>query len=446
LTVGFISGIALWCVWFVTHLPWVGMSEIIAKPLVLLAWVGTLFWTLRWAPRSQRLAAGLGAGLVSALLGLLILGSKITEPPAEGTGISPGVKPNGALIALGFLVLGTALGAACGGLASRLRDVRQTPDRGVWLGRFAWATVAALAPLLFVGGLVTSTDSGMAVPDWPNTFGANMFLYPLGPWMAPDVFFEHSHRLFGTLVGLAVLVLMILTLKWETRPFVRRLAIACFVLVVIQGTFGGVRVLMGSQDAAQDMKAGRWIAFAHGVLAQITMLLVVVLATHLSAAFRKVDWRNLSLDPAIASRSGLFVTGMMHATILQLVFGAMYRHTRSAHPLWAHVAFSIVVVVFAVAAGFLFTSAQTKALAIGRTLWIIGLGLISVVVIQFILGWATFGLGGEGHRAASVAQALLRTSHQANGALLLGIAAAAFVWGRAMRRSASVGVGAAVPA
>ena len=69
------------------------------------------------------------------------------------------------------------------------------------------AAVVAVAPLLFVGGLVTSTNSGMAVPDWPNTFGSNMFLYPLGPRAQPDVYLEHSHRLFGTLVGLATLKL-----------------------------------------------------------------------------------------------------------------------------------------------------------------------------------------------------------------------------------------------
>ena len=98
------------------------------------------------------------------------------------------------------------------------------------LHRFAAFVVAATAILIFAGGLVTSTGSGLSVPDWPNTFGTNMFLYPLGPRAAPDVFLEHSHRLFGTLVGLSAIAMvprelekmptMALLVELETLPAV----------------------------------------------------------------------------------------------------------------------------------------------------------------------------------------------------------------------------------
>lgn len=433
LTVGFLAGVAVWATWFITHLPWVGMNEMVAKPVVLAAWIATLITGLRWVSPSQRQLAGLGSGILSAVLGLLILGSKLVEAP-NASGVSAGVRPGAALIAAGFLGLGLALGGIAGLITSKLRGPKNAADNSDWLSRFAWVTVAALAPLLFIGGLVTSTNSGMAVPDWPNSFGSNMFLYPLGPWIAPDVFFEHSHRLFGTLVGASVLVLMLLTLFWGPSGFARKLAIVCSVLVCTQGLFGGVRVMMGSAVDSEDAKSGRWIAFAHGVLAQLTMLAVVMLAVRLTAAFRTFDLKSFTLDAAMSKRVRIFATGLMHATILQLIFGAMFRHTRSSHPLWAHVAFSIVVVVFAVAAGFILTSAQAKATSVGRVLGRIGLGLLVVVVVQFTLGWVTFGLGGLEARAGNIPQALLRTTHQANGALLLALATAAFVWGRAIGR------------
>src|SRR5262249_17734296 len=150
---------------------------------------------------------------------------------------------------------------------------------------------ASVAPLVFIGGLVTSTNSGMAVPDWPNTYGSNMFLYPLGPRVRPDVFFEHAHRLFGTLVGLTTLVLMVWTLIAERGVGVRRPAIAAFVLVCLQGVLGGIRVRMGSADPEQDNRA---LAMLHGVLAQLTFGVVVACAVFLSPAYAQAP---AGIDP-----------------------------------------------------------------------------------------------------------------------------------------------------
>jgi heme A synthase len=148
----------------------------------------------------------LGGGLISAAIGLLLIGTKLTAAPAE-SGITAGLRPNAAVMALGFLIFGGVLGLVAGAVLGRVLGNREKP-RHDWLANFALVSVAAVAPLLFIGGLVTSTNSGMAVPDWPNTYGSNMLLYPLGPRADPGVYLEHSHRLFGVLVGLATLVLM----------------------------------------------------------------------------------------------------------------------------------------------------------------------------------------------------------------------------------------------
>src|SRR5580765_5532656 len=82
---------------------------------------------------------------------------------------------------------------------SRLADA--VPSVNPWLHRFAVMTALATFCLLGVGGLVTSHGVGMAVPDWPNTYGYNMFLFPISKWVG-GVLYEHSHRLMAALVGL----------------------------------------------------------------------------------------------------------------------------------------------------------------------------------------------------------------------------------------------------
>src|SRR3979409_2796310 len=75
-----------------------------------------------------------------------------------------------------------------------------------WLNRFAWFTAFATLLLIWRGGLVTSKGVGLAVPDWPNTFGYNMFLFPVSKWVG-GVFFEHTHRLLASTVGFLTLIL-----------------------------------------------------------------------------------------------------------------------------------------------------------------------------------------------------------------------------------------------
>ena len=122
-----------------------------------------------------------------------------------------------------------------------------------WPSVVAWMLVATTALLLSFGALVTTYDAAMAVPDWPGTFGHNMFLYPLvewfwGPW---DLFLEHGHRLLGATAGMLSLLLAAVTFRRGASPAVRWLVVAAVVLVVVQGALGGLRVILDDKTVAK---------------------------------------------------------------------------------------------------------------------------------------------------------------------------------------------------
>ncbi|MDP1559837.1 MAG: hypothetical protein Q8M16_00385, partial [Pirellulaceae bacterium] len=121
------------------------------------------------------------------------------------------------------------------------------------VNRLVWLTAATVFPLIWAGGLVTTTKAGMAVPDWPGTYGYNMFLYPwttwfFGPW---DLFIEHGHRLLGSLAGIWCLLLVGATWLRPTTTRVRALALGALTLVILQGVMGGVRVLNVDREIAR---------------------------------------------------------------------------------------------------------------------------------------------------------------------------------------------------
>jgi len=134
------------------------------------------------------------------------------------------------------------------------------PSRGIH--RLAAATAAATLVLLFVGGLVTSTGSGLAVPDWPLSFGQ------VFPPMVGGVLFEHGHRLVAALVGCLTLVLALWIAIGEPRPMVRAAGLLALFAVVLQGVLGGVTVLY---------KLPLAVSVTHACLAQAFFCLTVAL-------------------------------------------------------------------------------------------------------------------------------------------------------------------------
>ena len=106
--------------------------------------------------------------------------------------------------------------------------------------------VAVTFPLIWIGGLVTTYDAGMAVPDWPITYGYNLFLYPWQTWLSGpwDLLIEHGHRLWASLAGLVTIALVIAVWCYDNRRWARWLSLAALAGIVGQGVLGGMRVRM----------------------------------------------------------------------------------------------------------------------------------------------------------------------------------------------------------
>ena len=178
--------------------------------------------------------------------------------------------------------------------------------RGVWLHRYAVTLSAATFLLIIAGGLVTSTGSGLAVPDWPLSFGQ------VFPRMDGGVLYEHGHRLIASLVGMLTVGLAIFAWRVEPRPMVRRLAWVMVGAVILQGLLGGMTVLLQLPDA---------ISIAHAGLAQVFFALTVTMAavTSLRApnpASPRPDRTTLHLVACTAA-----------AIYIQILIGAVVRHT-----------------------------------------------------------------------------------------------------------------------
>jgi cytochrome c oxidase assembly protein subunit 15 len=182
------------------------------------------------------------------------------------------------------------------------------------LHRLALLTAVATFPLIFMGGLVTSHGAGMSVPDWPNSYGYNMFTFPPSIWLgrqAGGIFYEHSHRLMGSVVGMLSIALTIWACKTEPRRWVRWLATGVLGAVVFQGVLGGLRVVLVKLD----------LAIVHACFAQAFFCL---------AALVVVVTSRWWVTPTAARAQDKFVFRLAVALVvvvyLQLVAGATMRH------------------------------------------------------------------------------------------------------------------------
>src|SRR5438552_4538917 len=151
----------------------------------------------------------------------------------------------------------------------------------VWLSRFALLTAFATLVLICVGGLVTSHGAGMAVPDWPNTFGYNLFFFPVSQWVG-GVFYEHTHRLVASGVGLLTTILAVWLWLKESRRWLRWLGVIGFFSVVLQGVLGGLRVVLFKDE----------LGIFHAALGQLFFVLTCSIALFTSR------WWLLNSPPA----------------------------------------------------------------------------------------------------------------------------------------------------
>jgi len=259
-------------------------------------------------------------------------------------------------------------------------------------------TAAATFALILAGGLVTNTGSALAVPDWPTTFGYNMFLYPWSR-MVGGIFYEHSHRLLGSVVGLLTLVLAAVLWVSERRAWVRALGGIALALVTVQGLLGGLRVVLLKET----------MAIFHGCVAQAFFALTVVIALVTSRGWR--DRPAPSLDGRLR-RLALAAIGLLY---LQIVFGALLTHVGriDLHLIGAAAVLAFVPVVAA-------RALATGQPAIARP----ALGLLVLLLAQLGLGVGAYltrfsSLAIPGGQATALA---LPVTHRLVAALILGSA------------------------
>lgn len=187
---------------------------------------------------------------------------------------------------------------------------------------YAMAAAASVLLLICSGGLVTSHEAGMAVPDWPNSFGYNMFLFPVSRWVG-GVFFEHTHRLIASGVGLVTIALCVALFVIEDRRWVRTLGIIAVAAVVVQGVLGGLRVAENNP----------LLGLFHGCLAQSFFALMATIALVTSRFWLSLE-RATYHQSVITNQQSLLtsqrwvlvITGMV---FVQLVLGASMRHSHA---------------------------------------------------------------------------------------------------------------------
>src|SRR5438128_10802207 len=136
------------------------------------------------------------------------------------------------------------------------------------LHRFARVVSGCTVLLVLAGSLVTSTGSGLSVPDWPTSYGWNMFTFPPSKWVG-GILYEHGHRLIASTVGLLTIVLATWLWLCESRQWLKRLGLVALGAVVAQGVLGGLTVLFFLPAA---------ISTAHAALAEIFFCLTIAIA------------------------------------------------------------------------------------------------------------------------------------------------------------------------
>ena len=187
------------------------------------------------------------------------------------------------------------------------------PDR--LLHWFAFLVACSVLVLICSGGLVTSHEAGLAVPDWPNSFGYSMFLFPVSRWVG-GVFFEHTHRLIASGVGLLTLVLCGITFVIEQRRWVRWLTGIAVFAVIIQGILGGLRVT----------EHNALLGLFHGCLAQSFFCLTAVIALVTSRFWTDI---KAAADADTIRHLRSWTIGVTVMIFVQLAMGASMRHSHT---------------------------------------------------------------------------------------------------------------------
>lgn len=298
--------------------------------------------------------------------------------------------------------------------------------RSPWPHRWAWVLACATFPLIWVGGLVTTTGAGMAFKDWLTSDGHFMLFYP---WLSSegDKFVEHGHRLLGAAAGFLAIALVAVTFKCETRSWVRRYSLLILAGVILQGALGGMRVVFDE----------RTLALIHGCTGPAFFAMCVGMVVVTSEWWQAVDAVTTTPGNMKFLRLAILTTVFAYS---QLVAGALVRHsphlTGESAPVifqaavYFHILLALAITVHVI---LLVWQASRNRIERGRSVL-----LVALVGIQVLLGastwmvkyglpqWAAAILGDPQfvNTADNAHQAGIVTSHVAVGSLILVLALA----------------------
>jgi cytochrome c oxidase assembly protein subunit 15 len=264
-------------------------------------------------------------------------------------------------------------------------------------------TLAGFVFLLIVAGaLVTSNSAGLAVPDWPTSFGS---IYKIPP-MVGGIKYEHGHRMLAEFVGLLTIVMCVYTFRVERRSWMKKLSLAAIATVITQGVLGGITVLYFLPW---------YISSAHAAVAQTFFSIAVLMAMFTSKSWLESAAVSSADDrPAVSTRALTLLA--VAAVYLQLFFGAGFRH--SGISILPHLLNAVVT------SGVLLWTAIRVLIAHGRVremrasaVWMLGL-----LLIQLGLGFAAYltrVIWGKDAIQPLPSMVYTTVAHVAVGALLL---------------------------
>ena len=305
----------------------------------------------------------------------------------------------------------------------------------IWLNRYAKFVAGCTLLLIAAGGMVTSTGSGLSVPDWPNSYGWFMFTFPMNKWVG-GIRYEHTHRLIASTVGFLTIILALWTWRVDPRAWVRRLGFAALGAVILQGLLGGLTVLLLLPPA---------VSIGHAGLAQLFFCITITLAVVTSPSWRA---GTSSLNDPILRRIALATTILVYC---QILIGATMRHVGAG----------LAIPTFPLAFGHVLPPDWTMAIGVHFAHRVGAVVVLTVATLTaahiwhwhrpqrdlvapatllliFVCSQATLGA----LVVMSALQPIINTAHVVNGALVLGTSLVLTL--RVCRRTLQQPVGGAV--